>query len=530
MTNTDGQWRSDVMEDASLVLGSLFKELVNIAGKDFVAFYTLFGLRPESFRVLGKFHEALAQIVDDTAKGKTPNNQMLSAPPQHGKTDVLIRAAMAWLMGYRPGIQLGLASYHYPLVEETSMESRRYVSHPWYQEVFPGLLMDEELCRITNWGTTNGSRLRAVSFGKKLVGRRVDWFIGDDIYPGREEVESQHLRKKVLRWFFADCVTRLSPEAKVFMVGTRWHPEDLQGFLSSEERVKELTLLGELGEVFKAHNFPAIAEPTPKEPDPLGRGQGEPLCPELGRTSKFLKTKKSTLPDYEWQSQFQGRPRPAHGGQVSIEDFIKIPLSQVPTSGLICARGWDLAAEVKKKNDFSAGAKLAWDVARQELYIMDIAHHKLVWPKMRKRLVTIAEDDIEEGEPHPVRLIGVEGVAGFALGYHDIKEALRGKVRVRKKNPKKGVDKLTRAMSWFVLVEAKRVFLVEGAWNKKFLDELEVFPVGEHDDQVDAVSIAFEMVTRSLGRLARNKFSKEAREGDGQEEDEEEDEEEEETD
>jgi predicted phage terminase large subunit-like protein len=39
------------------------------------------------------------------------------------------------------------------------------------------------------------------------------------------------------------------------------------------------------------------------------------------------------------------------------------------------------------------------------------------------------------------------------------------------------------------------VKLVCGTWNNAFLDELEAFPVGGHDDQVDAASGAFQQLT-----------------------------------
>jgi hypothetical protein len=35
------------------------------------------------------------------------------------------------------------------------------------------------------------------------------------------------------------------------------------------------------------------------------------------------------------------------------------------------------------------------------------------------------------------------------------------------------------------------VKIVAGHWNKELLDELELFPYGSHDDQVDACSLAF---------------------------------------
>jgi len=36
--------------------------------------------------------------------------------------------------------------------------------------------------------------------------------------------------------------------------------------------------------------------------------------------------------------------------------------------------------------------------------------------------------------------------------------------------------------------------LMGGAWNKAFLDELEMFPNGTYKDQVDAASAAFAML------------------------------------
>jgi predicted phage terminase large subunit-like protein len=51
------------------------------------------------------------------------------------------------------------------------------------------------------------------------------------------------------------------------------------------------------------------------------------------------------------------------------------------------------------------------------------------------------------------------------------------------------------------LIEAGRVTVVRGAWTKEFVEELEQFPEGIHDDQVDAVSIAHEELTKPLPKL-----------------------------
>ena len=55
-------------------------------------------------------------------------------------------------------------------------------------------------------------------------------------------------------------------------------------------------------------------------------------------------------------------------------------------------------------------------------------------------------------------------------------------------------DKFTRALAWANRAEAGKVVLVRGAWNEEFLEEVCQFPNGRHDDQVDAVSLAVQMI------------------------------------
>ena len=55
-------------------------------------------------------------------------------------------------------------------------------------------------------------------------------------------------------------------------------------------------------------------------------------------------------------------------------------------------------------------------------------------------------------------------------------------------------DKLSRALPWAARAEAGKVALVKGSWIAAFLDEVVSFPLGEHDDHVDAVSGAVQMI------------------------------------
>ncbi|MCJ8520754.1 putative phage terminase large subunit-like protein [Pseudorhizobium tarimense] len=61
-------------------------------------------------------------------------------------------------------------------------------------------------------------------------------------------------------------------------------------------------------------------------------------------------------------------------------------------------------------------------------------------------------------------------------------------------------DKVTRAEPFLSQCEVGNVFLVQGAWNEAYLDELCLFPGGAFKDQVDATPGAF-------GRLVGNRQS-----------------------
>lgn len=58
-------------------------------------------------------------------------------------------------------------------------------------------------------------------------------------------------------------------------------------------------------------------------------------------------------------------------------------------------------------------------------------------------------------------------------------------------------SKVIRANPLSGAAEAGNVRIVRGSWNKAFLDEIELFPEGNHDDQVDAASGAYNKVGES---------------------------------
>jgi len=49
------------------------------------------------------------------------------------------------------------------------------------------------------------------------------------------------------------------------------------------------------------------------------------------------------------------------------------------------------------------------------------------------------------------------------------------------------------------MVEAGRVKLIAGSWNRRFLDEVTQFPYAKHDDQVDVMVMALQSRQQKKG-------------------------------
>jgi len=165
--------------------------------------------------------------------------------------------------------------------------------------------------------------------------------------------------------------------------------------------------------------------------------------------------------------------------------------------GLRWVRFWDLATTEKQLSrpddrdpDFTAGAKLGRD-RDGRWFLGGMTRGKWAWMQAKKAIINTAHAD---GRRVP---IGIEAVAGFKIAAAELQVAdeLVGHT-VRAYGVAK--DKVARANPWLAQAEAGNFYLLRGPWNAAFLDEIEEFPVGGHDDQVDGVSGGYEMIVEGL--------------------------------
>jgi predicted phage terminase large subunit-like protein len=163
-------------------------------------------------------------------------------------------------------------------------------------------------------------------------------------------------------------------------------------------------------------------------------------------------------------------------------------------------RAWDLAATPKNEEaardpDYTVGV-LIGKAADRTVYVLDVRRLRGTPQQVQALVRHTAEAD---GRGVAVLLEQEPGSSGVAVIDHYRRVVLNGKCAVHSERPTG--NKADRAQPMAAQAEAGFVKLVRGPWNRDFLDELEVFPFGRHDDQVDAASAGFNKLAE-LKKLA----------------------------
>lgn len=150
-------------------------------------------------------------------------------------------------------------------------------------------------------------------------------------------------------------------------------------------------------------------------------------------------------------------------------------------------RCWDKAASEKPEADFTAGV-LMHKSKEGYFYISDVVRGQWTPGKVKATILNTASQDGKR------IMVGLKQDPGQAGVYEkdDYTKALAGYMIKVERETK---DKQTRAKPFSAQCEAGNVKLVRGPWVETFLDELESFPEMDIDDQVDAASGAFNLLT-----------------------------------
>lgn len=455
---------------------------------------------------------AMRKIVETIHK---PNGRlMIFMPPRHGKSESVSRFTPAWFLGMYPDKRVILTSYEADFAASWGGKARDILEQ--YGEDLYGVRVDPSSSAMNRWGLqqrdpstglwvpARGAMVTAGARGP-ITGKGMDLGIIDDPFKNAEEAQSHKIRQKVWEWYQSTFYTRRQKNASIILVMTRWHEDDLAG-----------RLLNAQDEDPKADKWDVLSMPAIAEEDEVWtlddlewmRKKGMALWPEEFDEESMQSTRAS-VGSYYWNAMYQQDPQPADNlGKFKRHWFKYIDPEDWPEFQ-VKVRYWDTAAtsptDPTEDPDYTVGALMARN--SRGTWIEDVVRFQKSPAQVDQEIEAAAGAD---GHQTLVRIEREPGASGKSMINHYKRLEGLQSYDVRGWPPKGSQTGSKEIRANPLAAEAEgsddgkdgRLFLKRAPWNKEFVDELVQFPYGMHDDQVDAASGGFAVLTREDGATA----------------------------
>jgi predicted phage terminase large subunit-like protein len=397
---------------------------------------------------------------------------MVFMPPQHGKSTGVSKGLVSHWIGTFPDEPVILASYGQSWAEHWGREVRG-VLQEYGPEIF-GISVRQDSHAAGRWQIdAHKGGMTAVGIGGATTGRGAGLFVLDDVVKDQEEARSPVIQQRNIDWYQTVVKTRLAQNGVIVLIMTRWHENDLAGYLLRTEP-----------HAWEVLSLPALAEAN----DPLGRQPGEALWPEkysadylneirYGAVDPETGQRKGGTTAYWFNAMYQQRPTEEEGGKFKRHWWQRYTLGELPGKPSAGFNAIDTAGyDTKTTGDYAvihSACRLG-----PNIYSTNLQRGHWEFPELVQRAKNahaengwpVLIEDVPWSKPlqQSLRAAGLP-VIPFAPGGHN-KEA--------------------RADAIAPTVEAARWYLPLGAgWVDDLIEECAAFPHGAHDDQVDTVSM-----------------------------------------
>lgn len=450
-------------------------------------------LEPETPLIWGWHLDAICDHLEAVTRGEI-TRLLITVPPGSSKSLIVsvLWPAWEWSIGRR-GLRYLTTSYDEVNITRDARKHRDLVQSEWYRALFP----EVRLTRTAEDDFANsdqGGRLAATFVS--LTGKRGDRLIYDDPHSAKK-AESDDQRYATTQGFREGATNRLNDQKRsaIIVIMQRLHHKDVAGvILEVPMGYCHLNIPMEFETVDGEGN------PLPRVPTAIGwldpRTEDGELMDPIRFDREVVEDLKRDLGAYAYAGQYQQRPVPREGGLFQ-RSYFKDKIIQVAPPGTVWCRHWDLAATKLKVTDTkgarTAGVKLG--LAQDGSWI--VGHMIAIGEEGKAVEDTIFTTAHIDGHEVMISLPQDPGQAGKVQKRSYLVKLSGFNVFIR---PETG-DKVTRAEPFARQAEGGNVFLLEGAWNQEFLDEVCLFPGGARKDVVDACSGAFGRLLPRVGSI-----------------------------
>jgi predicted phage terminase large subunit-like protein len=432
---------------------------------------------------LSNWHlERLAWDCRRFADGLT-KRLIICMPPRHMKSTIGSVALPAWILGRDPAAKIICVSYGEDLAKGFSDQTRRLMNSESYAQAFPNVQLEKST--DMHLRTVQGGERYATTVGGVLTGKGADFIIVDD--PMKyQDAHSQARRDEVAKWQF-HLPTRLNypNSGGILVIAQRLHEDDVIGRLIDKGGWEPVIL-------------PLIA--MQDERHEIGpnrtyqRKAGEVLHPAR-IDEECAKQLRRDIGQADFNAQYQQSPLPANSGFLDLGMFKRFTVPPKEFEHIFFSVD---VASIANGGDYSVCT--IWGYVEQCFYLLDVWRKQVSFPELRKTLLDL-------DKKWAPSLIIVEAVGSGQALYQDLSQTLGN--YISRCHPRG--SKVHRFETVIPLINNGQVWIPSSApWLDTLIKELQAFPQGEHDDQVDSISQMLFYWKRAV-QLTRNRCNPHAR-------------------
>ena len=416
--------------------------------------------------ISGAHHKRMADAFERVAAG-TCKRLIINMPPRHTKSEFASYLLPAWFLGKYPAKKVIQTSHTAELAVGFGRKVRNLVDSEIYHDIFPELVLQADSKAAGRWNTSKGGDYFAIGVGGAVTGKGADVLIIDDPHSEQEAAmaaSNPEVYDKVYEWYTSGPRQRLQPGGAIVIVMTRWASRDLTGQVTKAAAARG-------GEEWEIIEFPAILP------------SGNPLWPQFWSLEE-LTTLQKELPNSKWQAQYQQNPI---GNESAIvkRDWWKWWEHAEPPKCEYILQTWDTAFEKNQRADYSAGTTwgifhLNEDHGLPNIILLNTYKKRVEWVDLKRDVLKEYQDWEPDG------LLIEKKATGAPLIY----ELRSMGIPVQEYTPSKGQDKIARLNAVSDIIASGKVWIPQTRWAEELVDEIAAFPSGEHDDLVDATTLA----------------------------------------
>lgn len=417
-------------------------------------------------------HLAVMQELTRVILGQT-KILVVEMPPGFSKTTFCVHLFTAWGFAHNMQSRFVHTSYSDTLVKDNSVVVKTIMKDPLYKILFPYKFIQKRNASMF-WKLEGGGGFRAVSSKGQVTGfgagypGTTEWngaiLIDDPLKP--EDCYSHIHRERAIRLISGTVRTRRrGANTPIILFMQRLGEDDPADFVKKGglgDNVKVLTIRAE-------------------------NSKGESIYPEVLSNEDIhaLKTKDP----YLWSTQYLQKPE-AMTGHIFKRDSWKY-YDVVPADIEYKVIVLDTAQKKGEANDYTV--MQCWGFLDKKIYLLDQFRAKLEAPELmiESEIFFHKHKKYWKKDAH-LRKFYIEDKSS-GTGLIQILQR-RGGIPVEgiKRSSK---DKVSRAKDVVGYVTAGNVFLPKDApWLSDFLLETSIFPLAKHDDQVDALCDAVDIL------------------------------------